>query len=100
MKCTEFGTYIVTGCRSLTRIEATAAGNFVDISDGRSSIERTAVGHHKPFVVAGDFGGGIATLLLIGVQHEVALGGIECAISVMTVSVVKNEWLMMPTANS
>lgn len=48
-----------------------------------------AVGHHKPFVVAGDFGGGIATLLLIGVQHEVALGGIECAISVMTVSVVK-----------
>ena len=29
-------------------------------------------------------------LLLVGVQHEVALGGIECAISVMTVSVVKN----------
>ena len=46
-KCTEFGTYIVSGCRSLTRIEATAAGNFVDISDGRSSIERTAVFHNR-----------------------------------------------------
>ena len=42
-KCTWFGNYIVTGCKALTRIEATAAGNFVDISDGRSSIERTAV---------------------------------------------------------
>ena len=49
-----------------------------------------AVGHHKPFVVAEDFGGGIAILLLVGVQHEVALGGIECVISGMTVSVVKN----------
>ena len=35
-KCTRFGDYIVTGCSSLTQIEATAAGNFVDISDGRS----------------------------------------------------------------
>ena len=46
-KCTRFGTYIVSGCSSLTRIEATAAGNFVDISDGRSSIERTAVFHNR-----------------------------------------------------
>ena len=49
-----------------------------------------AVGHHKPFVVAEDLGAGIAILLLVGVQHEVALGGIECAISGMTVAVVKN----------
>ena len=46
-KCTWFGNYIVTGCKALTRIEATAAGNFVDISDGRSSIERTAVFHNR-----------------------------------------------------
>ena len=46
-KCTRFGNYIVTGCKALTRIEATAAGNFVDISDGRSSIERTAVFHNR-----------------------------------------------------
>ena len=46
-KCTWFGNYIVTGCRSLTRIEATVAGNFVDISDGRSSIEHTAVFHNR-----------------------------------------------------
>jgi hypothetical protein len=31
-----------------------------------------------------------SALLLVGVQHEVALGGIECAISGMTVAVVKN----------
>ena len=46
-KCTRFGAYIVTGCKALTRIEAAAAGNFVDISDGRSSIERTAVFHNR-----------------------------------------------------
>lgn len=46
-KCTRFGTYIVTGCKALTRIEATAAGNFVDISDGRSSIERIGVFHNR-----------------------------------------------------
>ena len=46
-KCTWFGNYIVTGCKALTRIEATAAGNFVDISDGRSSIEHTAVFHNR-----------------------------------------------------
>ena len=40
--CTRFSSYIVTGCNSLTRIEATAAGNFVDIDSG-SSIERNAV---------------------------------------------------------
>lgn len=49
-----------------------------------------AVGRYKPSVVAEDLGGGIAILLLVGVQHEVAPGGIECAISGMTVSVVKN----------
>ena len=37
-KCTRFGSYIVTGCSSLTRIEATAAGNFVDIDDAGSTI--------------------------------------------------------------
>lgn len=42
-KCTRFGTYIVTGCRSLTRIEATAAGDFVDISYDNNSIENSAV---------------------------------------------------------
>ena len=41
-KCTRFGDYIVTGCSSLTRIEATAAGNFVDIKNG-TSIEHSAV---------------------------------------------------------
>ena len=45
-KCTRFGNYIVTGCKALTRIEATAAGDFVHISDG-SSIERTAVFHNR-----------------------------------------------------
>lgn len=38
LKCTRFGYYIVTGCSSLTRIEATAAGNFVDIDDAGSTI--------------------------------------------------------------
>ena len=46
-KCTRFGNYIVTGCKALTRIEATATGDFVDISDGTSSIERTAVFHNR-----------------------------------------------------
>lgn len=46
-KCTQFDNYIVSGCKALTRIEATAAGDFVDISDGRSSIERTAVFHNR-----------------------------------------------------
>lgn len=41
-KCTRFGDYIVTGCSSLTRIEATAAGDFVDIENG-TSIEHSAV---------------------------------------------------------
>ena len=40
--CTRFSSYIVTGCSSLTRIKATAAGDFVDIDSG-SSIERNAV---------------------------------------------------------
>ena len=35
-------------------------------------------------------GDGPATLLLVGVQHEVALGGIEYVISGMSGSVVKN----------
>jgi hypothetical protein len=46
-KCTWFGNYIVTGCKALTRIEATAAGDFVDISYGTSSIERSAVFHNR-----------------------------------------------------
>lgn len=47
---------------------------------------------HSPFVAVGDFGDGRAVLLLVGVQHEVALGGIECVISGMTggSSVLKN----------
>ena len=49
-----------------------------------------AAGHHKPFVAVGDFGDGNAILLLVGVQHEVALGGIECVLSGMSASVVKN----------
>ena len=40
--CTRFSAYIVSGCSSLTRIKATAAGDFVDIDSG-SSIERNAV---------------------------------------------------------
>ena len=40
--CTRFSSYIVTGCSSLTRIKATAAGDFVDINSG-SNIERNAV---------------------------------------------------------
>ena len=46
-KCTWFGNYIVTGCKALTRIEATAAGDFVSISDGTTSIEHTAVFHNR-----------------------------------------------------
>lgn len=45
--CTRFGNYIVTGCKALTRIEATAAGDFVRISDGSSSIERASVFHNR-----------------------------------------------------
>lgn len=44
-KCTRFGNYIVTGCSSLTRIEATAAGDFVDMDN--DSIERNAVFHNR-----------------------------------------------------
>ena len=46
-KCTRFVSYIVTGCKALTRIEATAAGDFVSISDGTTSIEHTAVFHNR-----------------------------------------------------
>lgn len=41
-KCTRFGNYIVTGCKALTRIEAVAAGDFLDI-DGNGSIINYAV---------------------------------------------------------
>lgn len=41
-KCTRFGNYIVTGCKALTQIEATATGDFLDII-GNSSIENYAV---------------------------------------------------------
>lgn len=44
----------------------------------------------SPFVAVGDFGDGSAILLLVGVQHEVALGGVECVRSGMSGSVVKN----------
>lgn len=44
--CTRFGNYIVTGCKALTRIEAAAAGDFVDINDG-NSIENYAVFHNR-----------------------------------------------------
>ena len=37
----------------------------------------------RPFVTIGDCGDGIAALLLVGVQHEGALGGIECVLSGM-----------------
>lgn len=42
-KCTRFGNYIVTGCKALTRIEATATGDFADLSGDDVGIERTAV---------------------------------------------------------
>ena len=42
-KCTRFAAYIVSGCKALTRIEATATGDFVDISDGTTSIENYGV---------------------------------------------------------
>ena len=45
---------------------------------------------HSPFVAVVDFWDGTAILLLVGVQHEVALGGIECVRSGMSGSVVKN----------
>ncbi len=44
--CTRFGNYIVTGCSSLTRIKATADGDFVNINNG-SSIENNAVFQNK-----------------------------------------------------
>ena len=40
-QCTRFDIYIVTGCSSLTRIEATAAGDFVDIDDVGRTINET-----------------------------------------------------------
>lgn len=45
-KCTRFGGYIVTGCKALTRIKATAAGDFVRI-DEDISIEYTGVFHNR-----------------------------------------------------
>ena len=45
----------------------------------------------SPFVAVVDCGDGRATLLLVGVQHEVALGGVECVRSGMSAgSVLKN----------
>jgi hypothetical protein len=45
----------------------------------------------SPFVAVVDCGDGSATLLLVGVQHEVALGGVECVRSGMSAgSVLKN----------
>lgn len=46
-KCTRFDSYFVSGCSSLTRIEATAAGNFVDIDNENDHIERSAVFHNR-----------------------------------------------------
>lgn len=46
-KCTVFGNYIVSGCRNLTRIEATATGDFADIGGDDVGIERTAVFHNR-----------------------------------------------------
>lgn len=46
-KCTVFGNYIVSGCRNLTRIEATATGDFADLSGDDVGIERTAVFHNR-----------------------------------------------------
>ena len=51
--CTRFGAYIVTGCKALTRIKATAAGDFVHIDDG-NSIERNAVFHNRTPAHSGD----------------------------------------------
>ena len=45
--CTRFGEFIVTGCSSLTRIEATAAGNFININDENNHIGRSAVFHNR-----------------------------------------------------
>lgn len=45
-KCTRFGNYIVTGCSSLIRIEATAAGDFLDIN-GEDNIERRSVFYNR-----------------------------------------------------
>ena len=45
--CTRFGNYIVTGCKALTRIEATATGDFADLSGDDVGIERTAVFHNS-----------------------------------------------------
>ena len=46
-KCTRFDSYFISGCSSLTRIEATAAGNFVDIDNENSNIEHSAVFHNR-----------------------------------------------------
>ena len=46
-KCTRFGNYIVTGCKALTRIEATATGDFADLSGDDVGIEHTAVFHNS-----------------------------------------------------
>ena len=52
-KCTRFGNYIVSGCKALTRIKATAAGDFVRI-DEDISIENAGVFHNRTAVHSGD----------------------------------------------
>lgn len=44
----------------------------------------------SPFVAVVDFGEGRAIGLFVGVQHEVAIGGVECVRSGMSGSVLKN----------
>ena len=58
--------------------------------DAHPSHGAAAVLPNSPFVVGGGCGDGTATLVLVGVQHEGALGGVEYVISGMGGSVVKN----------
>lgn len=52
-------------------------------------FHKAAMLRHSPFIVGRGCGNGTAILVLVGVQHEVALGGVECVISGMSGSVVK-----------
>ena len=88
-KCTRFGNYIVTGCKALTRIEATATGDFADLSGDDVGIERTAVFHNSDSH-SGDSAFNPAKCDLV-LNADKKQGG-NATPKVFS----DNEWLMMP----
>lgn len=58
-------------------------------ADALPLYEVAAASLPSPFVAVVDFGEGRAIGLFVGVQHEVAIGGVECVRSGMSGSVLK-----------